>query len=299
MGSFQSLAGDLIRDGITGVAAHVSEPLLDATIRPQILFPAYLAGFNLAESFYLAMPFLSWQTIVIGDPLCAPFSRAQLTPDQIAHGIDPDTGLPAIFSERTVAVLSAGGLKADAVKMGLKGDVAARSGDKAGAEALWVRAADAEPRLLPIQTQLAGLYETQGAYDKAIDRYRRILAVDKNNSIALNNLAYALAVRANAPKDALPLAQQAFRQAPTPVVADTLGWVDHLLGDEYAAQSLLERAAAALPGNAEILFHVASVHAALGQKARAKQELDSAEKLDPQLASRADVKALRALLGSS
>ncbi len=62
-GSSQSLAGDLIRDGITGLSAHVSEPFLDATIRPQILFPAYLAGFNLAESFYLAMPFLSWQTV--------------------------------------------------------------------------------------------------------------------------------------------------------------------------------------------------------------------------------------------
>ena len=40
-----------------------------------MLFPAYLAGFNLIESFYLAIPHLSWQTIVVGDPLCAPFPR--------------------------------------------------------------------------------------------------------------------------------------------------------------------------------------------------------------------------------
>jgi uncharacterized protein (TIGR03790 family) len=298
MGSFQSLAGDLIRDGITGVAAHVSEPLLDATIRPQILFPAYLAGFNLAESFYLAMPFLSWQTIVIGDPLCAPFAHAVLAPDQIAHAIDPDTGLPAIFSERTVAILSAGGLNVDAVKMGLKGDAAARQHDMAAAEALWLQATEAEPRLGAIQAELANLYETHDAYDKAIDRYRKVLAVNQNDIVALNNLAYALAVRSNAPKDALPFAQKAFRLAPTPVVADTLGWVDHLLGDEYAAQSLLEHAVAASPGSAEMLFHAAVVNATLGQKTRAKQELDSAEKLDPQLSSRADVKALRAIIGS-
>ena len=72
-GSHQSLIGDLIRDGITGVAGHVAEPFLNATIRPDILFPAYTSGFNLAEAFYLAMPFVSWQTVVIGDPLCAPF----------------------------------------------------------------------------------------------------------------------------------------------------------------------------------------------------------------------------------
>ncbi len=68
-GSAQSLTGDLIRDGVTGVAGQVAEPFVDATIRPNILFPAYLSGFNLAEAFYLGMPFVSWQTVVVGDPL--------------------------------------------------------------------------------------------------------------------------------------------------------------------------------------------------------------------------------------
>jgi hypothetical protein len=44
-------------------------------VRPQTLFPAYLSGFNLAESFYLSIPALSWQTVVIGDPLCRPFKQ--------------------------------------------------------------------------------------------------------------------------------------------------------------------------------------------------------------------------------
>ncbi len=122
----QSLTGDLIRDGITGVAGHITEPLLDATIRPQILFPAYLAGFNLAESFYLAMPFLSWQTVVVGDPLCTPFPRQTLTADQIAKGIDPGTELPALFAERRLAFLTTGGLNPDAVKLALKAESADR-----------------------------------------------------------------------------------------------------------------------------------------------------------------------------
>jgi len=38
--------------------------------RPDILFPAYLKGRNLAESYYLSIPGLSWQNVVLGDPLC-------------------------------------------------------------------------------------------------------------------------------------------------------------------------------------------------------------------------------------
>jgi uncharacterized protein (TIGR03790 family) len=65
------LTADLIADGVTGVSGHVYEPYLQFTPRPQYLLPAYYAGRNLAESFYLAMPALSWMNIVVGDPLCS------------------------------------------------------------------------------------------------------------------------------------------------------------------------------------------------------------------------------------
>jgi len=69
-GSPQSLTADYIREGATGCSGHVYEPYLTATPRPDYLFPAYFQGRNLAESYYLAIPALSWQNIVIGDPLC-------------------------------------------------------------------------------------------------------------------------------------------------------------------------------------------------------------------------------------
>ncbi len=233
MGSSQSLAGDLIRDGITGVSAHVSEPYLDGTIRPQILFPAYLAGFDLADSFYLAMPYLSWQTVVIGDPLCAPFSSGQLASSDTTTSVDPDTGFPPIFSAREIVAASNGGLNVDAIRLGFKGNVAAAAGRSAEAEALWVRATELEPRLMSLQARLAAIYDARGDYDKAIDRYRRILAgttqqrrmmwatplgIDPSpldeaysalgNPLALNNLAYDLAVHANNPQDALIFAKR-------------------------------------------------------------------------------------------
>ncbi len=68
-GSPQSLIGDLIRLGITGISGNVYEPYLSASARPYLLFPAYLAGKPLAEAYYRALAYLSWQTVVIGDPL--------------------------------------------------------------------------------------------------------------------------------------------------------------------------------------------------------------------------------------
>jgi uncharacterized protein (TIGR03790 family) len=70
-GSPQSLAADMIQDGATGASGHVDEPYLAYTPRPDYLFQAYYNGRNLAESFYVSIPALSWQNIVIGDPLCS------------------------------------------------------------------------------------------------------------------------------------------------------------------------------------------------------------------------------------
>ncbi|MFQ6076682.1 MAG: hypothetical protein ACE5Z5_11200 [Candidatus Bathyarchaeia archaeon] len=65
------MIGDLIREGVTGIAGYVYEPYLDACVQPDILFPAYVSGYNLAESFYMATRYLNWQTVIVGDPLCS------------------------------------------------------------------------------------------------------------------------------------------------------------------------------------------------------------------------------------
>jgi uncharacterized protein (TIGR03790 family) len=70
-GTPQSLTADYIHDGVTGASGHVYEPYLQFTPRPNILLPAYFHGRNLAESYYLAIPVLSWMNIVVGDPLCS------------------------------------------------------------------------------------------------------------------------------------------------------------------------------------------------------------------------------------
>jgi uncharacterized protein (TIGR03790 family) len=67
----QTLTADYILEGATGASGHVSEPYLMYTPHPDLLLPAYFSGRNLAESYYLSIPVLSWQNIVVGDPLCS------------------------------------------------------------------------------------------------------------------------------------------------------------------------------------------------------------------------------------
>jgi uncharacterized protein (TIGR03790 family) len=66
----QTLTADYIHEGASGCSGHVYEPYLAATPHPQYVLPAYFSGRNLAESYYLSIPGLSWQNIVVGDPLC-------------------------------------------------------------------------------------------------------------------------------------------------------------------------------------------------------------------------------------
>jgi uncharacterized protein (TIGR03790 family) len=70
-GSPQGLSADYIRQGATGASGHVYEPYLQYCPRPDYVFPSYLGGRNLAESYYRAMPLLSWQNVVLGDALCS------------------------------------------------------------------------------------------------------------------------------------------------------------------------------------------------------------------------------------
>ncbi len=297
-GSPQSLIADLVREGITGVAGYVGEPFLDGTIRPDILFPSYVGGLNLIEAFYAAMPYLSWQAVVVGDPLCAPFRLKTLPPEQTAPDLDEETELPRYFSARRLAVLVSDGASREVGILLLRAEARQIRGDKTGAIRALEAATAREPNLTAANLILGGLYDEAGEYDRAIERYRLVLAVAPKEPVSLNNLAYALAVHKNAPAEALPIAQQAYEvSGGTASSADTLGWIYYLLGKHEEAEKFLAEGAARAPGNAEIHLHVAHNLAALGQSDAARAALAKSLQLDLMLATRDDVKKLRAQLG--
>src|SRR5262249_35501124 len=82
-------------EGVTGAVGYAYEPYLESTARPDVLFPAYRAGLCAVESFYRALPYLSWQSVVVGDPLVAPF-RASSGAEQA-----PSPGMLVFWERRT------------------------------------------------------------------------------------------------------------------------------------------------------------------------------------------------------
>ena len=174
----------------------------------------------------------------------------------------------------------------------LKADVQFARGHAAEAESLLKQATDLEPRLTIAQHQLAELAADRKAYDEAIARYRGVVELDNKNSVALNNLAYLLSIERNNPAEALPFAQRAFKSLPSNAVADTLGWIYHLLGNDAAARPYMEMVAES-PATATMQSHAATVFVNLKDWAKARAALDALDKIDPDAKQRPEIKALR------
>jgi tetratricopeptide (TPR) repeat protein len=141
---------------------------------------------------------------------------------------------------------------------------------------------------------LAQIEESNGQWPAAIAHYQRLIEIQPANSIALNNLAYALAVHRNAPAEGLVLAKRAATLAPRSAsILDTWGWIEHLLGNDADAAKILADAIKLDPRLAETWLHAAIVSAAVGDRTKAENELKEALRLDPTLEQRDDTRKLR------
>ncbi|MFP4357594.1 MAG: TIGR03790 family protein [Puniceicoccaceae bacterium] len=67
-------AGPLVARGVAATVGNVYEPYLEGTHNPVLFLDSLLAGKTLVEAATRSNRFLSWQTILIGDPLYRPFA---------------------------------------------------------------------------------------------------------------------------------------------------------------------------------------------------------------------------------
>lgn len=68
--------GPLVKKGVTCTVGYVYEPFLAGTLHlPSFLDRLINKGLSFGEAVYLALPSLSWQTTVVGDPLYRPFNE--------------------------------------------------------------------------------------------------------------------------------------------------------------------------------------------------------------------------------
>jgi hypothetical protein len=64
----------LVSRGVTATMGNVFEPYLNLTHRPDLLLRALARGASLGEAALYSLPALSWQTVLVGDPLYRPFA---------------------------------------------------------------------------------------------------------------------------------------------------------------------------------------------------------------------------------
>jgi uncharacterized protein (TIGR03790 family) len=67
-------AGPLIARGVTATVGNVYEPYLTFSHRPNLLLKALSRGATLVDAAYYSLQALSWQEVLIGDPLYRPFA---------------------------------------------------------------------------------------------------------------------------------------------------------------------------------------------------------------------------------
>jgi hypothetical protein len=95
----QSLVADIIQNGATGMKGYTDEPWLQACASPSILFSRYTAGWTLAESYYAASNMVSWEDIVIGDPLCVAYPDTTSGTFAIANPAELNPAAPISISQ--------------------------------------------------------------------------------------------------------------------------------------------------------------------------------------------------------
>jgi predicted Zn-dependent protease len=158
--------------------------------------------------------------------------------------------------------------------------VAARiaTGDTAGA----IASCEAGVKAIPFQPELvadlAALYERRGHFEEAIALYDGLYTHNPHLQIAANNLAMLL-VTYRTDQPSLERAHNltaTFAGSDNGAFLDTYGWVRLKNDDPREALASLERAASRSPESKLIRFHLAMAQLKVGQRDKARTNLEAA-----------------------
>lgn len=148
---------------------------------------------------------------------------------------------------------------------------------------------DLGPRLA-----LANIFLAERDDNDAQALYEQVHDKMPDDVMALNNLAWIY--EKNQDSRALDYAAQAYRLAPRPDTADTLGWILLGNGKSTEALSLLRAASAGLPLQAAVQYHLAAALSAAGQKDQARSVLEKLMRSGAAFDNQADAQHLLATL---
>ena len=123
------------------------------------------------------------------------------------------------------------------------------------------------------------LYEALGKKKEAGDAYNRVLGIDPENALALNNLAFLNAENGDNLDQAMTLAVRAKKKVPdSPDISDTLGYVYYKRNLNTEALSIFRQVVQDNPQNPTFHFHLAMALLKQGDRQGAKDEAQKAMK---------------------
>lgn len=141
------------------------------------------------------------------------------------------------------------------------------------------------PQNMTLRMSSASLQIVKNDNAAAIAQYESILKdqPQAQSLIVINNLA-SLLLDTRSDKESLDRAAtlaEALKASNVPQFQDTVGWARFKQGDIKSAIAILEPAAAKSPNLSAVHYHLGVAYAADGQTQKAKEELETAAKLEP------------------
>ena len=140
-----------------------------------------------------------------------------------------------------------------------------------------------QPNLVVVRTLIGNLYLKQNNYEAAQKYYEQALADDPNFGIAAGNLAWVYLHKGENLNVALSLAQQAKRLLPElDSITDTLALAYYKEGLYANALPMFQECVRKAPSDPVYRYHLGITLLASGDKAKGREELQSALRLNLQ-----------------
>lgn len=156
-----------------------------------------------------------------------------------------------------------------------------------------------EPASTGAMSALALLLEVTDRSDESAELYRRLIELEPENIIAINNLAWITCEKKGQHQQALELAQQGLKLAPNYIdLIETRGVVYYRLGNLNKALQDLTRCVELYPSSSQQYvaanFHLARVLDALGKKTEAIKHLNQALNLEGKIGGLSNIEQTEA-----
>jgi tetratricopeptide (TPR) repeat protein len=140
-------------------------------------------------------------------------------------------------------------------------------------------------------------YSAEKNFPDARDTYEKLLALDTNSVVVLNNLACLYSQNLGQIDKGFQLARRAHELAPTdPYVADTFGWILYQQGRFSSALSPLQEGAAKMDSDPEVRFHLGKTYYMMGDEANARATFQQALQLSQDFPEHDECKQCLAVL---